>query len=83
MAAGDEVEVSLALDTEPRVVVVPDDLAGALDAHRDAARLFARLSYSHQRQYVEWVSEAKRADTRQRRIAETVKRVADAGGRRT
>ena len=77
VAAGDEVEVSLALDTEPRVVDVPHDLATALNSHSHAREGFAELSYSRQREYVDWVTGAKRPDTRQRRIAEAVRRVAD------
>jgi hypothetical protein len=68
---GDVVVVTLARDDAPRTVTVPDDLATALDtAGRRAA--FDALSYSHQREYVEWIDEAKRAETRQRRIGKTV-----------
>jgi hypothetical protein len=72
VAAGDEVEVDLELDTEPRVVSVPADLAEALDASPAARQAFDRLSYSHQLQHVLAVEGAKAADTRQRRIGKTV-----------
>jgi hypothetical protein len=72
VAAGDEVEVDLELDTEPRVVTVPADLAGALDANPPARQKFDRLSYSHQLQHVLAVEGAKAAETRQRRISKTV-----------
>jgi hypothetical protein len=72
VAAGDEVEVDLELDTEPRVVTVPADLAEALDAHPAARQKFDRLSYSHQLQHVLAVEGAKAADTRQRRISKMV-----------
>jgi hypothetical protein len=77
---GDSFDVVVALDEEPRVVDVPTDLAQAL-ATDDAAQVaFDGLSYTHRREYVEWIAEAKRPGTRARRVAETVDRVR-AGGR--
>ena len=73
--APDEVEVSMQLDSEPRTVRVPADLQAALAGDPEAKAAFARLSFSHRREYAEWVKEAKRPDTRQRRIAATVERV--------
>lgn len=69
VAAGDVVEVTLAVDDAPRVVDVPADLAAGLAANPAAGDTFARLSYSHQREYVEWITGGKRADTRLRRLA--------------
>lgn len=73
--APDRVRVRMELDTEPRKVAVPRDLAAALAADRVAKKAFASLSFTHQREYVEWVEEAKRPETRARRIASTVARV--------
>ena len=72
VAAGDEVDVELELDTEPREVTVPPDFAAALDRDADAKRLFAGLSYSNKRRYVLGIEGAKTAETRQRRIAKAV-----------
>ena len=72
LAAGDEVEVEIALDTAPRVIAVPDDFAAALDAEPAARRTFDGLSYSLQRFHVESVTGAKSDETRQRRIAKSV-----------
>jgi hypothetical protein len=72
VAAGDEVEVEVGLDTAPRVMEVPDDLAAALDADPAARRTFDGLSYSLQRYHVEQVTGAKTDETRQRRIAKSV-----------
>jgi hypothetical protein len=72
VAAGDEVEVEVALDTAPRVMAVPDDFAAALDAEPAARRTFDGLSYSLQRFHVESVTGAKSEETRQRRIAKSV-----------
>jgi len=73
--AGDRVRVTMELDTEPRTVSVPDDLEAALERDPAAANAFDRLSFTHRREYVEWVGEAKRPETRARRIAATVERV--------
>jgi hypothetical protein len=75
VAADDVVDVTIELDEEPRIVEVPADLAVALAANGDAAAAFDRLSYSHQREYVEWIDEAKRAEARARRVAGTVERL--------
>ena len=71
---GDVVVVTLARDDAPRTVTLPDDLATALEAAGRRAA-FDALSYSHQREYVEWIDEAKRADTRARRIGKTVEQL--------
>jgi Bacteriocin-protection, YdeI or OmpD-Associated/Domain of unknown function (DUF1905) len=68
VAAGDEVDVDLEVDTEPRTVSVPADLAVALDADPAVRRAFDALSYSQQLRYVQPVEDAKAAATRQRRI---------------
>jgi Bacteriocin-protection, YdeI or OmpD-Associated/Domain of unknown function (DUF1905) len=73
--APDRVRVAMELDTEPRAVRVPRDLRAALREDETATAAFAKLSFTHRREYVEWVEEAKRPETRARRIAETVKRV--------
>ena len=73
--AGDRVRVEMELDTEPRTVRVPADLKAALAADAAVEAAFAALSFTHRREYVEWVEEAKREETRLRRIAATVERV--------
>ena len=70
--AGDEVEVAITLDTAPRPVEVPDALQVALDAHPDAMAAWERLSASCRREYATWVGEAKRAETRDRRVVDTL-----------
>lgn len=72
IAAGDEVEVGIELDTEPREITVPPDFAEALDHNADAKRFFDGLSYSNKRRHVLSIEGAKTAETRQRRIAKTV-----------
>ena len=73
--AGDRVRVAMEVDTAPRRVTVPADLKAALAADADARAAFDKLSFTHKREYVEWVEEAKRPETRARRVAGTVERV--------
>jgi len=72
VAAGDEVEVALALDTAPRELDVPPDLAAALAADPGAQAFFASISYSRKRRFVLGVEGAKTEATRERRIAKAV-----------
>jgi hypothetical protein len=80
--AGDEVLVRVALDTEPRVVVVPSDFDAALDAEPEAKRFFSTLSYSEQRWFVLGIEGAKKPETRARRIEKAVERLASGRGQR-
>lgn len=75
--APDRVRVTMELDAEPRAVEVPTDLRAALEADPAVEEAFALLSYSHRREYVDWIEEAKRAQTRARRVAGTVERLRD------
>jgi hypothetical protein len=72
VAAGDEVEVELALDTAPREVTLPPDFAEALDRDAEAKHFFNGLSYSNKRRIVIPIEEAKTAETRQRRIDKAI-----------
>jgi hypothetical protein len=72
VAGGDQVDVEIELDTAPREVSVPDDLAAALDAEPEARRTFDGLSYSNKSWHVLQVTGAKTDETRQRRIAKSV-----------
>lgn len=66
VAAGDELDVDLDLDTAPRVLAVPADLAQAMDP--DTRRFFDSLSYSRRQRFVLPIEQAKTPETRQRRI---------------
>jgi hypothetical protein len=77
--AGDEVVVDIENDAAPREVELPPDLAEAMD---DVARAaYDGLSYSHRKEWVRWVEEAKRPETRATRIEKTVAGLKD--GRKT
>lgn len=71
-AAGDTVEVGLEVDTQPRIIEVPQDLAAALDAEPGAKAFYETLNYSAQRRYVEPIGDAKTPETRARRVAKVV-----------
>jgi hypothetical protein len=75
VAIGDQVDVMIDLDDEPRTVELPPALAAAFDADEDSRAAFDRLSYSHRREYADWIAEAKRDDTRSRRVAKTLDRL--------
>ena len=70
--AGDEVTLTLELDEEPRTVTVPEDLFRALKKSAPARRAWNNLSYTHQREHVEAIEEAKRPETRTRRLAKVL-----------
>ncbi len=84
VAAGDEVDVEIELDTEPRELAVPPDLAAALDADPDpdARRQFDSLSFSRRQWFVLGVEGAKQEETRRRRIDKAIVTLREGGGRR-
>jgi hypothetical protein len=69
---GDTVRVTLSRDVTERKMEAPADLAGQLATNPKAAAYFAKLAYTHQRDYVRWLEGAKKPETRARRLAETV-----------
>jgi hypothetical protein len=77
IVGGEDVDVDLELDTAPREVTVPADLAAALDAVPEARRTFDGLSYSNKSWHVLSVEGAKTPETRERRIAKSVEVLRD------
>ena len=69
---GDEVTITVEPDTEPRLIEIPKDLMKELKKDKEAKAFFDKLSYTHQKEYVRWVEEAKKEETRQNRIVKTV-----------
>ena len=72
---GDSITVELALDTAPRVIEPPVDLAKALAKSKRAAAAWARLSYTNQREIAQSLDEAKRPETRGRRLAAALEKL--------
>jgi hypothetical protein len=69
---GDEVKITVEPDTELRTVEVPADLRRELQKDKQAKSLFDKLSYTHQKEYVAWITEAKKDETRRNRIVKTI-----------
>jgi bifunctional DNA-binding transcriptional regulator/antitoxin component of YhaV-PrlF toxin-antitoxin module len=72
LSAGDEVEVTIELDSEPRELTIPAELADALEQRPEAKQAFEELSYTNHKRYVLAVEGAKTPETRQRRIAKAL-----------
>ena len=72
VSTGDEVEVQVELDVEPRVVAEPEDFARTLDADPGARAAYDRLAFTHKREHVRAIESAKRADTRERRVQQVM-----------
>jgi Bacteriocin-protection, YdeI or OmpD-Associated/Domain of unknown function (DUF1905) len=77
VVTGDEVEVDVELDAEPRAVAEPADFARALDADPVARAAYDRLSSSRKRQHVLAIDRAKKAQTRKQRIETTLATLRD------
>jgi hypothetical protein len=70
--AGDTVDVLIELDEAPREVEVPEALATALAADAEARARFDGLAFTHRKEFARWVAEAKREETRDRRVAQAL-----------
>ena len=73
---GDRVHVVLERDAEERTVELPDDLAGELKANSAARKAFEKLSYTRRREIVRALEEAKKPETRKRRLEVALKTLA-------
>lgn len=69
---GDEVKVTVESDVEPRVIEISKDLLKEFKKDKDAKAFFDKLSYTHQKEYVNWIEDAKKVETRQSRILKTM-----------
>ncbi|KAA3613758.1 MAG: DUF1905 domain-containing protein [Calditrichaeota bacterium] len=74
---GDQIEVTIEEDTAPRVVTIPEDLQKLLTENPAAKANFEKQSYTHQKEYVNWIEEAKRQETRARRLAKAIQMLKD------
>jgi Bacteriocin-protection, YdeI or OmpD-Associated/Domain of unknown function (DUF1905) len=70
--AGDDVEVTIELDAAPREVEVPHALSAALAADPQARASFERMAFTHRKEYARWIADAKRDETRQRRVQQAL-----------
>jgi hypothetical protein len=69
---GGELLIEIELDTAPREVEIPEELALALASDAPARAVFESLAFTHRKEYAEWIAEAKRPDTKERRVAKTL-----------
>ena len=74
---GDSVNIVVEEDTEPRVIEVPADFQTLLDAHPEQKTFFEGLSYTHKKEYVQWIEGAKRQETRERRMHKAIEMMAN------
>jgi hypothetical protein len=81
VSAGDEVDVDIELDPAVREVVVPADLAAALAAEPSVQTFFDQLSFTHRKEWVRWIEDANKPETRQVRLTKTIDELRE--GRRT
>jgi hypothetical protein len=70
--AGDTAQLRLELDTKPREVEVPEALEAALAADPTARAAYDRLAYTHRKEFARWIAEAKKDETRERRVAQAI-----------
>ena len=80
--AGDTVMVVMDVDTEPRIVAIPEDFQQALDNNPRVKDVFDKFSYTHKKEYVEWIEGAKKQETRENRIKKAVEQI-DGGKKRS
>ena len=69
---GDEIEVKLERDLEPRQVTIPPELEAAFNENPEARSAFEKLAFTHQREHVAYITEAKKPETRLRRTEKTI-----------
>ncbi|MDX6270307.1 MAG: hypothetical protein QOD28_1530 [Acidobacteriota bacterium] len=75
--AGDQISVTMERDDEPRIITPPPDLARALRANKAAQATWDKLSYTHQKEHARAVEDAKRPETRMRRIEKAIAQLAE------
>jgi Bacteriocin-protection, YdeI or OmpD-Associated/Domain of unknown function (DUF1905) len=69
---GDEIRITVEPDDEPRLIEIPKDLMKEFKKDKDARAFFDKLAYTHQKEYIKWIEDAKREGTRQARIVKTI-----------
>jgi hypothetical protein len=72
---GDTIRVEIELDTEERVVEIPPDLQNAFAGSAKAEKFFNSLSYTNRKEYASWITSAKKVETREKRLTETIEKL--------
>jgi hypothetical protein len=66
--AGDTIRIILERDTEPRTIEIPDDVVSVIKSDKAALGTFGKYSYSHKKEVMDWINDAKKPETRTKRI---------------
>ncbi|WP_267403379.1 MULTISPECIES: YdeI/OmpD-associated family protein [unclassified Chryseobacterium] len=74
---GDEVSVSVIEDTEERIVEISDDIQFIFNENPEAKALFDKMSYTHRKEYIRWIEEAKKPETRENRKTKMIQMILD------
>ncbi|EFK37620.1 Uncharacterized protein conserved in bacteria [Chryseobacterium gleum] len=74
---GDEVSVALMEDKEERVVEIADDIVSVFNENPEAKTLFDKMSYTHKKEYIRWIEEAKKPETRENRKIKMIQMILD------
>ncbi|MDV7696767.1 YdeI/OmpD-associated family protein [Chryseobacterium soli] len=74
---GDEVSVSLIEDQEERIVEIAEDIAVVFDENPKAKEIFDRMSYTHRKEYIRWINDAKKPETREKRKVKMIEMILD------
>lgn len=77
LSFGDIIHIDIVQDIEPRIVEVPEDVQNELIRKQDIFEFFSSLSYTHKKEYVNYINEAKKAETRKRRIEKTMEMLSE------
>lgn len=72
---GDEISVSLIEDKEERIVEIADDISLVFNENPDAKILFDKMSYTHKKEYIRWIEDAKKPETRENRKAKMIQMI--------
>ncbi|MCD9618269.1 YdeI/OmpD-associated family protein [Chryseobacterium gleum] len=74
---GDEVSVALMEDKEERVVEIAEDIVSVFNENPEAKTLFDKMSYTHKKEYIRWIEEAKKPETRENRKIKMIQMILD------
>jgi hypothetical protein len=74
--SGDAAHFVMAVDTETRTVEIPEDLTAALAPHPDLGKAFTAFAYSHRKEFADWITQAKKPETRARRVEKSLEMIA-------
>ncbi len=72
-------DVKIELDDKTREITIPDDVQKGLESHPLALETYKKLAFTHQKEYINWILEAKREETRKKRIEKMIQKLLDQG----